>query len=132
MSCAKQPAFQSGGERKRDGRRVAAGVPDHARGAYLVAEQLAQAVYGPSVQVPVLIFAAVPLPVIVLAVQSEIRAKVDKRLARAVALCGDLLGQAVRQGREHALAAFDYFVRRTEPGAYAVQQIGVHRLDLFS
>ena len=81
-------------------RGVAARVGDELFAFDLLPEELRQAVDGLLVEGLVGKGAAVPLLVGFLALQAEVGAHVDEGLAQAVALGGQVLGQAVGQGGE--------------------------------
>ena len=122
-----ESCLEGGVEGHRYGRRVAAGVRDQLFSPDLVAEQLRQAVDGLLVQSGIEEGVAVPLLIFLLALETKIRAEIDEHLSLCVALGGQLLGQAVRQGgKDHVALFHDLFLFAADRLAHLI----IGRIDL--
>ncbi len=121
-----QPGLQGRGQREGHRRRIAAGVRNQPGAADALPEQLRQAVGRLRVQLGMPEPAAVPLFVVLFALQAEVRAHVDEEPARLPALPRDLLRKPARQRGEHHVALLDDRVllpadRVAQPGVRGVK-----------
>ena len=89
---------------QRSPSRIAARIGNDPFSENILTEQLRQAVNRLFMELLVLIGSAVPFLIFFLAVQPEIRAQVNKRLAFLVTGFGQLLGKPMRQSGEYHVA----------------------------
>ena len=105
--CGNQSLCNRGSDRKRRAGGVAAGVRNQLLALDVLSEKLGQTVDALLVQRFIKEGAAVPFGVLVLALEAEVRAEVDERLACGDALFRKLLRKAVRQRGEDHVALFN-------------------------
>ena len=124
------PEQRRGAERDRG--RIAPRVADNRLPVVERAMQFGNAIQRLRVQIGAKIRLAVPLVVLLFAVQTEVSAEVDQLFAGGDALAGESLAQPVRQRRKHDVALRDDRVLVLEQYVAYPEEIGIYVAQLFA